>query len=108
VDRAVVIGASSVARAVSRNTQLDRCSNARIAGFELDQWRESPGQQPLPQGNHVEGGGVMGLIIGLLVLWLVLIVIGFTIKALLWLAIVGLVFFVATAVFGAVRGRALR
>lgn len=50
----------------------------------------------------------MGLIIGLLVLWLVLIVIGFTIKALLWLAIVGLVFFVATAVFGAFRGRALR
>ncbi|MBV9057822.1 MAG: hypothetical protein JO296_21955 [Pseudonocardiales bacterium] len=50
----------------------------------------------------------MGLIIGLLVLWLVLVVIGFTIKTLLWLAIVGLVFFVATAVFGAIRGRALR
>ncbi|MBV8995755.1 MAG: hypothetical protein JO287_19110 [Pseudonocardiales bacterium] len=50
----------------------------------------------------------MGLIIGLLVLWLVLVIIGFTIKTLFWLAIVGLVFLVATAVFGAIRGRALR
>ena len=50
----------------------------------------------------------MGLIIGLLVLWLVLVIVGFTIKALFWLAIVGLVFFVATALFGTIRGRALR
>ncbi|MDQ3906245.1 MAG: hypothetical protein M3300_12595 [Actinomycetota bacterium] len=50
----------------------------------------------------------MGLIIGLLVLWLVLAVIGFTIKALFWLAIVGLVLFVVTGIFGALRGRALR
>jgi uncharacterized membrane protein (Fun14 family) len=56
----------------------------------------------------VEGGGVMGLIIGLLVLWLVLAIIGFTIKALFWLAIVGLVLFVVTGIFGAFRGRALR
>ena len=96
-------------RAAWQGTQIDRCSNVRIAGFELDQCRECPGYAaPKGGGITVEGGGVMGLIIGLLVLWLVLIVIGFTIKALLWLAIVGLVFFVATAVFGAVRGRALR
>lgn len=50
----------------------------------------------------------MGLILGLLVLWLVLVVVGFTIKALLWLAVVGLVLFVATAVFGAIRGRSRR
>jgi hypothetical protein len=50
----------------------------------------------------------MGLIIGLLVLWLVLAVIGFTIKALFWLAIIGIVLFVATGLFGAIRGRALR
>lgn len=50
----------------------------------------------------------MGLIIGLLVLWVALVIIGFTIKTLLWLAIVGLVLFVATGVFGAIRGRALR
>lgn len=47
----------------------------------------------------------MGLILGLLVLWLVLVVVGFAVKTLLWLAIVGLVLFVVTGVFGAVRGR---
>ncbi|MBV9141999.1 MAG: hypothetical protein JO115_13965 [Pseudonocardiales bacterium] len=47
----------------------------------------------------------MGLILGLLVLWLVLVVVGFAVKTLLWLAIVGLVLFVLTGVFGAVRGR---
>jgi hypothetical protein len=50
----------------------------------------------------------MGLILGLLVLWLVLVVVGFTIKALLWLAIVGIVLIVLTGLFGAIRGRALR
>lgn len=59
-------------------------------------------------GHSVEGGGVMGLILGLLVLWLVLVVVGFTIKALFWLAIIGIVLFVATGLFGAIRGRALR
>jgi hypothetical protein len=38
----------------------------------------------------------------------VLVIIGFTIKALLWLAIVGLVLFVVTGVFGAIRGRSRR
>lgn len=47
----------------------------------------------------------MGLIIGLLLLWLVLIVIGFAVKALFWLAIMGIVFFLATGVFGAIRRR---
>lgn len=47
----------------------------------------------------------MGLILGLLVLWLVLVVVGFAVKALLWLAIVGLVLFVVTGVFGAFRSR---
>lgn len=50
----------------------------------------------------------MGLILGLLVLWLVLVVVGFAVKALLWLAIVGLVLFVVTGVFGAIRGRSRR
>ena len=47
----------------------------------------------------------MGLIIGLLVLWLVLAVVGFAVKSLLWLAILGLVLFVATGIFGAIRRR---
>jgi hypothetical protein len=47
----------------------------------------------------------VGLIIGLLVLWLVLVVVGFAVKALLWLAIVGIVLFIATGIFGAIRRR---
>ena len=47
----------------------------------------------------------MGLIIALLVLWVVLAVIGFAVKSLLWLAIIGIVLFVATGIFGAVRRR---
>lgn len=50
----------------------------------------------------------MGLIVGLLVLWLIVAVIGFTVKSLLWLAIIGIVLFVATGIFGAVRRRAVR
>ncbi|MEC5191069.1 MULTISPECIES: hypothetical protein [unclassified Arthrobacter] len=42
----------------------------------------------------------MGLIIALLVIWLVLSILGFAIKGLLWLAIIGLVLFVATGVWG--------
>jgi hypothetical protein len=47
----------------------------------------------------------MGLIVALLVLWLVLAVLGFVIKSLFWLAIVGVVLFVVTGIFGAIRGR---
>ncbi|MEN3298355.1 hypothetical protein [Pseudonocardia sp.] len=50
----------------------------------------------------------MGLIIGLLVLWLIVAVIGFTVKSLLWLAVIGIVLFVATGIVGAVRRRAVR
>jgi ABC-type microcin C transport system permease subunit YejB len=50
----------------------------------------------------------MGLILGLLVVWVVLIVVGFAVKALLWLAIVGLVLFAATSLFAAFRGRGRR
>ena len=42
----------------------------------------------------------MGLIIALLVIWLVLSILGFAIKGLLWLAVIGLVLFVATGVWG--------
>jgi LPXTG-motif cell wall-anchored protein len=42
----------------------------------------------------------MGLIITLLIIWLVLSIFGFVVKGLLWLAIIGLVLFVATAVWG--------
>jgi hypothetical protein len=47
----------------------------------------------------------MGLIIALLVLWLLLVVAGFVIKTLFWLAIIGIVLFIATGIYGAIRGR---
>lgn len=58
--------------------------------------------------SGIRGGAVMGLILGLLVLWVVLVVVGFAVKALLWLAVVGIVLFVVTGVFGAIRGRSRR
>ncbi len=45
----------------------------------------------------------MGLIIGLLVIWLVLSIVGFAVKGLVWLAIIGLILFVATGVWGWVK-----
>ena len=50
----------------------------------------------------------MGLIVALLVLWVVLAVIGFAVKSLFWLALIGIVLFIATGVFGAMRRRAPR
>ena len=47
----------------------------------------------------------MGLIIVLLVVWLAFVIVGFAVKALLWLAIVGIVLFVATGIYGASRSR---
>ncbi|WP_035748267.1 hypothetical protein [Glycomyces sp. NRRL B-16210] len=41
----------------------------------------------------------------LIVAWAVLAVVGFAIKGLLWLAIIGLVLFVGTIVFGMIRRR---
>jgi hypothetical protein len=74
----------------------------------MDHQRELGDHSDPPGVLTVEGGAVMGLILGLLVLWLVLVVVGFAIKALFWLAIVGLVLFVVTGVFGAMRGRSRR
>jgi hypothetical protein len=48
------------------------------------------------------------LLIVLLVLWLILTIVGFAIKGLLWLAIVGIVLLVGTVAIGVVRRRALR
>jgi len=50
----------------------------------------------------------MGLVVGLLVLWLVLAVIGFAVHTVLWLAWVAIVLFVITAVVGWLRRRAAR
>jgi hypothetical protein len=45
----------------------------------------------------------MAILVILLFLWLVLVILGFTIKALLWLAIVGIVLFVLTLAGGVIH-----
>ena len=47
----------------------------------------------------------MLLLLVLLVLWIALSVIGFIVKSLLWLAVVGLVLAAGTAALAAVKGR---
>ncbi|MGO4384211.1 hypothetical protein [Specibacter sp. RAF43] len=48
------------------------------------------------------------LIITLLVIWLILSVLGFAVKGLLWLAIIGIILFVATGAIGWVRRNAVK
>jgi hypothetical protein len=50
----------------------------------------------------------MGIIITLLIIWLVLSILGFVVKGLLWLAFIGLILFVATAVWGWFKRKAKR
>ncbi|QJU54311.1 hypothetical protein SCB71_14290 [Herbiconiux sp. KACC 21604] len=45
-------------------------------------------------------------IVVILAAWIILAIVGFTIKGLLWLAIIAIVLFVATAIIGIVRRRA--
>jgi hypothetical protein len=49
---------------------------------------------------------VLGLIALLLVIWIAFIVIGAVVHAVFWLLIVGVILFVATSIFGFLRGRA--
>lgn len=46
---------------------------------------------------------MIGLIIALLVLWVILAVVGFTIKGLIWLAVIALILFVITGIIGFIR-----
>jgi len=43
------------------------------------------------------------LIVVLLVIWAILAVVGFALKGLLWLAVIGLILFVATLIVGFIR-----
>jgi len=49
---------------------------------------------------------MLGLIGLFLVIWVVCIVLGFVIKGLFWLVIVGIVLFLVTALFGFIKRRA--
>lgn len=45
------------------------------------------------------------VLIILLVAWAVLAVVGFAIKGLFWLAVIGIILFVGTIIFGLIRNR---
>lgn len=51
---------------------------------------------------------MIGLLVLLLVVWLVLTVLGFTLHGLLWLAVVGIILFVATGALGWFRRSSIR
>ncbi len=46
-----------------------------------------------------------GIIITLLIIWVVLSVLGFVVEGLFWLAVVGIVLFLATGAWGWISGR---
>jgi hypothetical protein len=48
---------------------------------------------------------MLGLIVALCVIWLVLAVLGFFIKGLMWLAIIGIILFIVTWAIGFIRRR---
>ncbi len=58
-----------------------------------------------PPGAGEAYDALMQIIVFLLVLWLLVSVLGFVIKGLLWLAIIGVVLFVLTGALGVRRGR---
>lgn len=51
-------------------------------------------------------GDMWTVLLILLVAWVVLSILGFVLKGLLWLAIIGIVLFVGTVIFGILRQRA--
>jgi hypothetical protein len=55
-----------------------------------------------------EGGPVLALILGLVLLWVVLAVVGLAIKGLLWLAVVAGVLFLLTLVLAGAMSRRRR
>lgn len=51
-------------------------------------------------------GRMWAIIVILLVLWAILSVVGFVFKGLLWLAVIGIILFFGTVVFGMIKSRA--
>ncbi len=51
---------------------------------------------------------MIGLLVLLLIVWVVVAVLGFTIHGLIWLAIVGIILFVATGALGWTRRSSIR
>ena len=55
-----------------------------------------------------EGGTVLALVLGLVLLWVVLAVVGLVVKGLFWLTGIAAVLFLATLVFGGAASRRRR
>ena len=105
----ISVGPPNMAGAAHRGVATETRSRHRCKNFST--------QVGARLGNAVSnryfGAGatevvMLVLLIVLLVLWLILAIVGFAIKGLLWLAIIGIVLFVGTAAIGVVRRRALR
>lgn len=54
------------------------------------------------------GEGMWTVLVILLIVWAVLSVVGFALEGLLWLGIIGVILFVGTLIFGAIRQRSRR
>lgn len=59
-------------------------------------------------GNRAYRDNMWTVLVILLVVWVVLSIVGFAFEGLLWLAIIGIVLFVGTIIFGIIRQRARR
>ena len=51
---------------------------------------------------------MLALLVVVLVVWLVFVLLGFLIKGFFWLAVIGIILFIATAIFGGVKRSSLR
>jgi len=63
-------------------------------------------QSPRVCAPRAYSKGMWTVLVILLVAWAVLAVVGFALNGLLWLAIIGIILFVGTLIFGFVRQRA--
>ena len=59
-------------------------------------------------GCRAYSGNMLTLVIVLLAAWLILSIVGFAIQGILWIGVIGVVLFVATAIIGWTRHRASR
>ena len=61
----------------------------------------------VPDRRPYKEVAVIGFIVLLLVIWLALSVVGFVVKGLVWLAVIGLILFLGTAAIGYVRRKSV-
>lgn len=49
---------------------------------------------------------MVGIIVTLLVIWIILSILGFVLEGLFWLAVIGIILFIATAAWGFLKRKA--